>query len=112
MDAIGGWIATATGLVKLLVRVDGFSNRAGIFSATSITTMTTPSSITNYAPGWNVNNNNHWWRIGSLPGTIIQVVRTSNGYSWAMLANTRATPAMFTTDFDGLMWQSVNNTAM
>lgn len=111
MDANGGWIATATDLVKLLVRVDGFSTKADILNAASITTMTTPSSITNYALGWNVNTNNHWWHIGSLPGTISQVVRTSTGYTWAMVANTRATSGSFATDFDGLMWQAVNNNA-
>jgi hypothetical protein len=109
MAANGGWIASATDLARLLVKVDGFASKPDILSANSVTTMTTPSAVTNYALGWNVNNSNHWWHLGSLPGTTTEIVRTSTGYCWVVLCNTRSNAAAFTTDLDNLIWQAVNN---
>jgi len=110
MDAHGGWIASATDLAKLLVKVDGYSGKADILSSGSITTMTTPSSaFANYALGWGVNSAGNWWHLGSLPGTFTEIVRSSKGFTWTILCNTRQTNNAFTNEFDGLMWTFVNN---
>ena len=42
-DALGGWIANPTELLKLLVHVDGFSNVPDILKSETIRIMTTPS---------------------------------------------------------------------
>jgi len=110
MDAHGGWLATATDLARLLVKVDGFSGKADMLSSSSITTMTTASSANQYyALGWSVNSAGNWWHSGSLPGTFTEIVRTSTGYTWTILCNTRQTNNSFATEFDGLMWTVINN---
>lgn len=113
MDAHGGWVATARDLVKLLVAVDGFNTKPDILNATTIQNMVTPSATNaNYANGWQVNSNNHWWHTGSLDGTASVMVRTSNGYTWAVILNKRidgAQNAAFWNGLDGLPWNCISN---
>jgi CubicO group peptidase (beta-lactamase class C family) len=110
MDAHGGWVANPIELVKLLVRVDGFSNVPDILSTRSIEIMTTPSAHNDhYALGWCVNRSNHWWHMGGMPGTTSMMARGSNGFNWAILINYRpnAAPAKdtFSGDMDRLFWR-------
>jgi hypothetical protein len=108
MDAHGGWIATPTDLVRLLVRVDGFAARPDILSAATIREMTTGSSANaGYAKGWIVNRNDNWWHDGSLPGSITLMVRTSAGMCWAALTNTRQPGTQMALDLDRLIWNMV-----
>jgi len=113
MDAHGGWIASARDLVKLWVAVDGFSTKPDILSAATIQTMVTPSvTNANYANGWQVNSNNHWWHTGSLDGTASVAVRTSNGYTWAVFVNKRIDGAQsgnFWSGLDNLPWNCISN---
>ncbi|RYG05951.1 MAG: class A beta-lactamase-related serine hydrolase, partial [Chitinophagaceae bacterium] len=110
MDAHGGWLASATDLAKLLVRVDGYPTKPDILNTASIQSMTTSTpSISNYALGWAVNSNNNWWHTGSLPGTYSEVVRSGNGFNWAILINTRANAANFDADFDNVVWSAIGN---
>ncbi len=114
MDANGGWIASAKDLAKLLVHVDGYSVKQDILSAASITTMTTAPTLatpSGYACGWSVNNSGNWWHLGALPGTVTEIVRTSKGFNWAILSNTRGTAAN-NTDLDGVLWKAVNDPAV
>lgn len=112
MDAHGGWLASATDLLRFLVKVDGFSTKPDILNGNSITTMTTASSSNpNYALGWNVNAAKNWWHMGSLPGTTTEIVRTQSGWCWALLTNTRSNAGSFLADLDGLIWQAINNNA-
>ena len=106
MDSHGGWLATATDLVRFLTRVDGFSVRRDILSRTSIREMTTPPAVSpNYAHGWNVNSANNWWHTGSLPGTTTIAVRTSGHWFWAALTNTRKPGSGMDLALDQLMWK-------
>lgn len=90
-DANGAWIATASDLVKLFVRADGFSSTPDILSAESIQTMTTPPFVyKNYALGIYVNGGN-WYHGGSFSGNRSHFVRTSNGMVAALLVNNNAT---------------------
>jgi CubicO group peptidase (beta-lactamase class C family) len=106
MDAHGGWIATATDLVRFALAVDGMSPARNILQPETIRRMTAPSTVNpNYACGWAVNRAPNWWHGGSLPGTATLLVRTASGFCWAALANTRTEgigPAL-----DRLMWQIV-----
>lgn len=112
MDAHGAWLSTAVDLARLLVRTDGFNAKTDLLNSSSITTMITPSSANaNYACGWAVNTYNNWWHLGSLPGTATQIVRTSGGFCWVILCNTRSNAANFYTDLDALIWLAVNNSA-
>jgi CubicO group peptidase (beta-lactamase class C family) len=106
MDSHGGWISNATDLVKFSMSVDGRGK--DILSPESIKLMTTPSTQNNnYALGWNVNQYNNWWHIGSLPGTASVMVRAENGYNWAVLLNKRSEDKNFMGDLDGLTWNII-----
>ncbi len=92
MDSHGGWIASATDLVKFVTHVDGFDDTPSLLAARTIQTMTSTVSASagaRYASGWAVNSVPNWWHIGSLPGTTAIVVRTASGMCWAALANAR-----------------------
>jgi hypothetical protein len=62
-----------------------------------------------YAKCWCVNLYHNWWHMGSLPGTITVMVRTSGQFCWAALTNTRNrdTKSPIGADLDVLVWQMV-----
>lgn len=108
MDSHGGWLATPTDLVRLLVRVDGFPNKPDILSLNTLKTMYTPTTANpNYAHGWLVNSVPNYWHNGSLPGTSTLMVRTARGLNWAALTNTRQPNSVIDGDLDRLMWDMV-----
>jgi CubicO group peptidase (beta-lactamase class C family) len=108
MDSHGGWLASPTDLVRFLVHVDGFPARPDILQGTTLDVMTTASEAnTGYAKGWAVNKANNWWHNGSLPGTTTIMVRTSGGFCWAALTNTRHPNSTMGADLDALMWNIV-----
>ncbi|GEP88469.1 Beta-lactamase [Chitinophaga terrae (ex Kim and Jung 2007)] len=111
MDAHGGWIASATDLAKLLVRLDGFPQPPDILSPASLQAFTTGSAANSgYALGVAVNMNRSWWHAGSLPGTASEIIRTQKGFNLVLLCNTR-TDGPFFNDLDGLLWKAVNDPA-
>jgi CubicO group peptidase (beta-lactamase class C family) len=113
MDAHGGWIASATDLARILVRVDGSSKKADILSSSAIKTMTTASAANaSYADGWSVNGPN-WWHTGSLPGTATEQARTTSrgNYNFVILTNTRSSSPTFVSDLDALFWSALAATS-
>lgn len=108
MDAHGGWIATPIDLTRFLVRVDKFNTKPDILKATTLTSMFTGSSANSgYAKGWAVNSVPNYWHNGSLPGEQAIAVRTADGFTWAVLVNTRANG--IGGDLDNLMWTIKNS---
>lgn len=110
MDAHGGWIASPTDMMRLLVHVDGFASKKDMLSSNAIDEMTkVPSLAVNsyYASGWAVNNADNWWHNGSLPGTNTIWVRTASGYNWAVLTNSRV-GGNDLSDLDNLIWSALN----
>jgi CubicO group peptidase (beta-lactamase class C family) len=101
MDSHGGWLATPSDLVIFLDHVAGAPNIPSLLKPETIKIMTTPSpayppsSPGKYARGWMVRNNGaaNWWHSGSLPGSTTIMVRTSTGFCWAALTNTRTEPS-------------------
>lgn len=107
MDSHGGWLATPTDLTRFLVHVDGF--KRDILRPETIRSMTTASKANSgYAKGWCVNQYDNWWHMGSLPGTTTVMVRTSGGFCWAALTNTRKSNSTLNADLDHLMWDMVS----
>jgi hypothetical protein len=106
MDSHGGWLATPVDLVRFAMHVDGFTTTPNILSRDTIETMTTPCDANpNYARGWNVNKLGNWWHTGSLPGSTTIMVRTSSGFCWAALTNTRSHPSnAINLALDNLVW--------
>ncbi|WP_294822062.1 serine hydrolase [uncultured Flavobacterium sp.] len=115
MDGHGGWIATARDLLRLTAAADGFATKPDILSASTIANMTEPSVVTPwYAKGWQVNTANNWWHTGALDGTASILVRTSGGYTWAVILNKRIIDSSendFWTDLDGLGWECLATTS-
>jgi len=110
MDAHGGWLASATDLARLLVRMDGSSTKPDLLNADYMKILTTGSAANvNYACGLAVNSYDNWWHTGSLPGTATEIVRTANGFCWVILCNTRSTSSRFIDDMDAVIWKAVND---
>ena len=110
IDSAGGWIASPIELMKLLVRIDGFSNVKDILNHETIKIMTTRSKTNNrYALGWSLSQSgNNWYHSGGNPGISSIMARSSNGFNWAILINYRPPDAVrskFASDMDDLFWQ-------
>ena len=92
MDAHGGWISSSIDLAKLLVRVDGFSNKPDMLSNTSINQMTSPIP-SSWKPtglqkglGWTLGNN--WNHNGVFRGSRAWVIRRPDGINITGALNT------------------------
>ena len=108
MDAHGGWLASPTDLVRFAVRMDGFPTVPDILSAETLKTLTTPTAAQGgggYGRGWSVNSQHNYWHNGSLPGTSTIMVRTSGGFCWAALTNTRVSGIDLA--LDQLIWNMI-----
>ena len=88
LGSAGGWVASPTELMKLLVAIDGFGQREDILSNESILKMT--KSTKKIRPfGWTgTDKNGYWWRTGTLSGTSALLKREKNGMSWVLIINT------------------------
>lgn len=102
MDSHGGWLSTATGLVRFAVHVDDILKPASIHEMTTATT-----ANPEYAKGWAVNAAHNCWHNGSLPGTTSIMVRTASGFCWAALANSREAGVDTGAALDSMMWDMV-----
>ena len=111
-DAHGGWIATASDLIRVLVSVDKFDTKPDILQAETIDIMTTPSAnFSNYAKGWAVNQFNNWWHTGAIAGTASNFVRTSGEFTFAIILNKRVTgnqAGAFWAALDALPWNCIS----
>jgi CubicO group peptidase (beta-lactamase class C family) len=90
IEALGGagsWLATSPDLMRLLLAVDGFSNRPDFLNQESVRFMT--DNDNNYAPvGWKSTFiNGTWTRTGSFSGTAAMMKRQPDGISWVVLLN-------------------------
>lgn len=106
MDSHGGWIATATDLVRF---ADGLNRteQIGLFSRRDAMRLYQPPpapvsrkggklNAYYYGCGWMVRPSTrkggrpNLWHGGSLPGTSSLLVRVRNGVTWAVLFNQRS----------------------
>jgi len=86
-DANGGWVATATDLVRLFVHVDGVATVPDLLEGTTIQTMTTPPfDYQRYALGFNIDGST-WSHGGSFPGSRSHWIRTGSGVCAAIMVN-------------------------
>jgi CubicO group peptidase (beta-lactamase class C family) len=103
MDSHGGWIASASSLVRFLVALPS------LLRPETRRQMLTPSPVQpTYARGWRVNSKGTHWHTGSLAGTTTLMVSTTHGLCWAVLANGRERGAgSYTGAIDRMMWDMV-----
>jgi len=96
MDAHGGWLASASDLVRFATHVDG-SRSPGLLKPATLRLLQSrpapPVSVdadAYYGLGWMVRpvgDSANWWHAGSLPGTRSLLVRTHHGMVWAAVFN-------------------------
>lgn len=105
MGPFGGWVASPTELVRLLLHFDMFPTPDDLLSPATLQQMTKPSAHnSHYASGWNVNDANNWWHLGSFNGASGIWVRTHDRWCWALLVNSRSHAPNFLPDLDELCW--------
>ncbi|MFN2272354.1 MAG: serine hydrolase domain-containing protein [Anaerolineae bacterium] len=98
MDAHGGWVGSATDLVRFVWGLES-SNPSAVLQADTVSTMLAHPAPplwegrSSYcALGWRVRparKDSDWWHTGSLPGSSAILYRRSDGITWAALFNTR-----------------------
>ena len=104
----GGWLATGSDLMRILVMVDGYSKRyKDVLSAELIDKMVNGVSGVNRPLGWRSTNGEHWWRTGTLSGTSAILTRDLNGYSWVVVTNTTPRRGSFTSTSRWAMRQGI-----
>lgn len=86
LGAAGGWVASATDLLKLVLTIDGFDTVPDQLSPSTIDTMT------HHAPGfdplgWRNTIGNNWFRSGTLAATSAIIGRLDNGVCYVVLLN-------------------------
>ncbi len=88
LGAAGGWIASPSEILRLIVAIDGFSSFPDILSPESIELMTGARLPQSNAIGWTgCDTNDNWWRTGTFAGTSALVKRQNNDLSWAVFFN-------------------------
>ncbi len=114
MDSHGGWITTATDLVKFIERVDGFNKKTNILDSSTTELMLTCSTANpKYACGWGYSDNlSSWGHNGGLPGTSTELGHNKAGFSWAVLTNTRPVRGDFYLNFGNLIENTINDSSM
>jgi CubicO group peptidase (beta-lactamase class C family) len=89
LNAAGGWVASAPGLLKFIVAIDGFPDKPDILSLESIEMMTQAPKVSRHLFGWRgTDGHGTWWRTGTLSGTTALVMRHKNEMEWVVLLNT------------------------
>lgn len=108
MDSHGGWVFTATDLIRFAQSVDGYPNPKDLLAPKTLKLMTTPSAASSYALGWQVNKHNNWWHQGSFNGGSSILVRTNDGHCWAILVNSRSHEKGYSSALDRFGWNVKN----
>ena len=96
-DSLGGWIASAIDLVRFASGLDGSKPPSPLASDTIDLMLSRPQPALretdyHYGLGWSVRpmrNDLRWSHSGSHPAVMSQVVRNSDGVTWAILFNSR-----------------------
>jgi CubicO group peptidase (beta-lactamase class C family) len=112
LDAVGGWMASASDMARFLSYTDGIS-QDNLLSPRAMQLMLTGSSANpSYGCGWVLTNKNHWHN-GSLPGTYTEdaVTHQAGNFNFVILTNTRDPNREddYLHDMDHIFWNAVNN---
>lgn len=105
-DALGGWIATPTDLLRVLLRADVFPHQP-TSSCTNMAAMTTRSlNRPTYARGWAVNSARTRWHDGVCDGTQSILVRTAGQHEWTAVCNAGRPGTALASEIDALKWKA------
>lgn len=119
MEALGGWVATPTDVLKFFLSIDGTRGKRLLSENSLILMQAKPlipdgEKILNRYYGIGVNvintaNGNTWFHSGAQPGLVTQAVRASNGMSWVVAFNGRPDDKSFAARSDAAIWQAINS---
>lgn len=89
LGSAGGWIASSTDLLKLILSIDGNNYPSDILDTASIQKMVTPLAA-NFGPlGWRgIAKDGSWYRTGTLAGTSAILEHRADGVSYVLIVNT------------------------
>ncbi|MGQ1890563.1 serine hydrolase domain-containing protein [Thermophagus sp. OGC60D27] len=108
----GGWIASATDLLKFMLAIDGLNIPDDILSRESIEIMTTPVKPYLDPIGWRGIKTHSWYRTGTLAGTSALMVRREDGFSYVVLFNSSTWKGpMLSTDIRNMMDFAIRRTS-
>ena len=109
LGAAGGWIASSTDLLKLLLAIDGCQTPADILSKESINLMAN-HEIIDYQPlGWRGIDEECRYRTGTLSGTSALMVCRNDGFSYVILFNSSTWKgAMITNEIRTMMSRTIS----
>ncbi len=117
MDAHGGWIASAVDLTRFMAALEG-RRGAAFLSSNSLIDMTARPDV----PQWSTTAywyglgitvrpaevDANWWHNGALRGGTTLLVRSYNGYDWAVLLNSRPSDtSKVDVEIDQAMWKAL-----
>lgn len=88
LGAAGGWIASATDLMRFMLAIDGQPYPEDILSPESIEVMTTPVGRGYQPLGWRGVRRGERYRTGTLAGTSVLMVNRPGDISYVVLFNT------------------------
>jgi len=126
LDAHGGWVASASDLLRFTTLLDGRPEPEDLINAKSIALIHKRPSFAPpatekhnyYGYGWSFwerkdGKFRNWFHSGSLPGTMSMLIRSDNGITWTALFNLRPkdSSAAFK-DLDDTMWQAVRSAGL
>ncbi|MFT3738990.1 MAG: serine hydrolase domain-containing protein [Breznakibacter sp.] len=88
LGAAGGWIASSTDLMKLMLAVNENPAFKDILSPKTIDEMVNPMDSQKSPLGWRRINEFEWVRTGTLASTSAIMVQRKDGISYVMISNT------------------------
>lgn len=109
LGAAGGWVATPTQMMRLMLALDGFKSKPDILSKRALKEMTTPGDISNTVMGWRGCNDGRWWRTGTLAGSSAMLVRYEDETAYMVVLNTSTwNGARFTGEINRAMTKALD----
>ena len=107
-DANGGWIATASDLVRFALGVFSAQDRAGAPALLQLEALhqVTQATLANprYACGWSVSPEGNYFHSGGFEGTASFLMHRHDGLTWAVIVNTRDAHSDMERDLHTLSW--------
>lgn len=111
LGSAGGWIASSTDLLKLMLAIDGFSSFPDILNDETISKMTQPVDKSFPPLGWRGVNEHCWYRTGTLAGSSTLMVRRDDGICFVILLNSSSWKGpMLANDMLAVMNNCIDNT--
>ncbi len=110
LGAAGGWIASSTDLMKLLLAIDGDDAVNDIISKEAINNMVNLEDPHMSPLGWRKVKQDEWIRTGTLASTSALMVHHVNGLSYVVILNSGSWKGPeFTTEIERQMQRSIKS---